>query len=114
LSPYLNEPLEEVTSRCWQGPYWLRAKVELLLISREQQVLERGAVGFATGLLVGVHLLDGTMLLREGTKLVQLVRGVLAFVFCRHPRVDSHSHKHNVSALRAPVALAQTSARGAI
>jgi len=56
-------------------------QVELLLVSLKQQLLEFGAVGLTTRLLVSVHLIESTMLLSKGTQLVQLVFGILTFVF---------------------------------
>jgi hypothetical protein len=54
-------------------------QVELLLVDLEHQ-LEFGAIGFAARSLVGVHLLDTTVLLGEGSKLVELVFSILPFV----------------------------------
>jgi hypothetical protein len=66
-------------------------QVKLLLIGCEQQLLEGGAVGLATGLLIGVHLTHGAMLLGKRAELVELILGVLPFVFGRHAGVDGNA-----------------------
>jgi hypothetical protein len=59
-------------------------------------LLEFGAVGIAAGFLVGEYLVYTAVPLSKLAELVQLVLGVLAFVFRRHAGISSYSHLYQL------------------
>ena len=70
------------------------------MVGHKQQGLEFGTVGLTPCFLIGIHLIDSTVLFSERAELVQLVLGGLPFVFGRHPGINRYAHAQGLTTWR--------------